>query len=200
MNSKRKAVAGAIGATAIGAAVVMTGASSAYFFDAEAVKGNKIQAGTLDLSYTISGSAVENGRIIFKDVKPADLKEFTLKVTNKGSVEGRVSAGISNVVNAENGIWEPEAEFGGDKSEDSGELDEKMRVSVGKYFGELRSVGLADIGALVNAELSKSTLKPGASKEVTFQVALPTRGSGGVQNDVMSDSFSFDLDLALSQK
>lgn len=189
MRIKNKAIVGGLAATAVGAAVVMTGASSAYFFDAEAVDGNKIEAGTLDLEYAISGTAVNGGKISLANLKPGDERTVKVSVTNVGSVDGVLAAAVTNIQDLENKVIEPE---GKDDTEASGELDRDLQVWVGNYkVGSIESLPKA---------IGNVDLEAGQTHAATFTLKVADAGTPGAGNDIMSDSYAFDVDLSLKQK
>lgn len=187
MQNKRKAIIGGLAASAVSAAVVMTGASSAFFFDLEQHKGNEINAGTLDLMTLVDGSYKEP--ITIKDMQPGDSKTFTVTVKNEGSVAGDLYADIVKVSDLENGVMEPET---GD-TDATGELGGLLQVNVA-------GIGSANIDTVAaQGPWKLATIAghaPSSSYKVT--VSLP-EGERGEYNNIMSDSYTFDIDLGLVQ-
>jgi predicted ribosomally synthesized peptide with SipW-like signal peptide len=199
MRIKSKAIVGALGATAVGAAVVMTGTTSAYFFDAETAAGNTITAGKLDLDVKLSGEAVDpaTGKIAIENMVPGSVRTLSVKVTNNGTIPGYLGASMGNVVNAENGIIEPEQAF--DNTATTGELGKALHVVVRNGW-IVKSYDIDELDEAVEFGLGllDRSLAPTKSKTVDLTIATDF-GKKNQGNDYMTDSVVADFDVELSQ-
>jgi hypothetical protein len=195
MQFKNKAIVGAIGATAVGAAVVMTGASSAYFFDAEQAAANTITAGSLDLEYSLAGSAVKGGKVVLENVKPGDSETLKVTVKNAGTVDGFLSIDAANIQDLESGVLEPET---GD-TDATGELGDTLQVWLDGKWLDLPLGDLDDLNEFMTKYLANAPLKAGKSATVELKIKAPY-GKKGDYNNIMSDTYSYDLDMSLSQQ
>jgi predicted ribosomally synthesized peptide with SipW-like signal peptide len=197
MRIRSKAIVGALGATAVAGAVVMTGTTSAYFFDAETATANTIKAGSLDLEYSLSGSAVQGGEVDIRNMKPGDSETLKVTVKNAGTVAGYLGADVSNVQELENKAVEPERELG-DADDTAGELGKSLEVWFDGRIADVPAGNIKNLDEAVMVGFKGRELGAGQSKTVELKIKTPT-GKKGDGNGYMTDSYSFDLDLELSQ-
>lgn len=197
MRIKSKAIVGALGATAVAGAVVMTGTTSAYFFDAEKATANTITAGSLDLEYSLSGSAVQGNKVDIRNMKPGDSETLKVTVTNKGSVAGYLGADVSNVQELENTAVEPERELG-DSDNTAGELGKSLEVYFDGRYIDLPAGNIRNLDEAIMVAFKGRELAPNESKTAELKIKTPF-GKKSDGNGYMTDSYSFDLDLELSQ-
>lgn len=213
MQKKNKALVGALGATAVGAAVVLTGASSAYFIDEEAHNnGSSITAGTLDLVYTAASTkGAIDGPITVSNVKPGWAETYTFTLTNEGSVPGTASLALNKISDLENGS--PEMEGSGPNGREGGPGADSQNIgdlggAVWVNVSPLRSQAAFDGMLYQFVEYSDTALfdlAPGETKSVTVQMSIPDHGEAVdqhgryIDNMIMTDSYTFDVDLSLRQ-
>jgi predicted ribosomally synthesized peptide with SipW-like signal peptide len=188
MQIKHKALVGALGATAVGTAVALTGASSAYFTDVEKTTGNSIAAGSLDLVATYAGDGVNNGKISVAGLAPGGpAKTFTVTVKSAGDVHGILRADVANLVDNENGRTDAEVEAG-DATSDNGELSQWVNLSI-SGAPTMKLAQAANYGPMSLGNLT-------GQKVYSVAVSLPA----DAPSTVMTDSATFDVDLSLSQQ
>ena len=186
----------------IGVVAVSAGAGTwAYYSDTETSNDNTLTAGTLDLQLDgangIAGVSISN-------VAPGDLDVTadTILVSNEGTIDGTLTASVSNVGDSENGCAN-DAETDDDDttsndgyacSDESaeGDLSYEVQVTVtdggaNTYTGYLNplSVNLVD--------MDFGTL--GADKTITVKYSV----DAGADNQIQGDGLIFDIDFSLDQ-
>ena len=212
MQLKKKAFVGTLSAIAVGAAITLTGGSSAYFIDRESNDDVSIEAGDLDLEYTLldGGNAVTGSAIELSNVKPGFAKTYNIKVTNNGSVPGTASLAFVNVQDEENGS--PEMEGSGPErdggpaadSQNVGDLGGAINVRVSPLLNQAAFSGM--IYQFVEYSHTPVVhLQPGETKTVTIELTIPDHGDAvdqhgrWIDNLIMTDSYTFDVELRLVQ-
>jgi len=106
-------------------AVAITG-MQAIFADTEEVGENRLQAGTLDLSLAETAAV----KIQVSNMKPGDdTGYYKWRLTNTGSLPGKLYVEFRILSNGENGINEPEANAG--DSGEPGELGQYLKYVIG---------------------------------------------------------------------
>lgn len=119
----------------VAVAAVAGGATYAYFSDTETSDGNSVTAGTLDMKVDDKDDPLIE-KVTFENAKPGDTITKTWKVKNVGSIPGKVTVKIKNVVDNDNGCTEPEvpaevAEYGSAScGNGQGELSSYLRTQV----------------------------------------------------------------------
>jgi predicted ribosomally synthesized peptide with SipW-like signal peptide len=92
---------------------VVIGATSAYFSDTETSAGNTFTAGTLDLKVNGNDDVLPmvwgSGNMVPGEIYNAG----TVEVHNNGSIPGKITLMVSNVISNENGELEPELSWSG---------------------------------------------------------------------------------------
>lgn len=94
-------------------AAIAVGGTIAYFSDTETSTGNTFTAGTLDLKVDGADDVLP---MVWdaNNMKPGTVYNAgTVEVLNDGSVSGKVTLMVSNVVSDENGELEPELSYSG---------------------------------------------------------------------------------------
>jgi len=147
MNNKIKSILGSVLVIAI-AASMMTFGTQSYLSDSEKSEGNILQAGELDLRidlmssywYDAAGNLLdepiefeETNLTIEKffnwsDIKPGDWGEMTISLHVYDN-DALLWFNISNIMDLENGINNPESKVPDDTPED-GELDDHLRFYI----------------------------------------------------------------------
>lgn len=93
----------------VGVSAAVAGATRAYFSDTETSTGNTFAAGTLDLEFGAGNSIPFN----VSDVVPGQSGTGKVTLTNAtGSIDGVLDVNLENLVEAENGLVEPELAAG----------------------------------------------------------------------------------------
>jgi predicted ribosomally synthesized peptide with SipW-like signal peptide len=170
----------------------------AKFSDTETSKNNKFEAGTLDLE--IKGKS--KLEIEVKDMKPGDSDSKAIELENKGSIDGKVSIHIMNVVNDEG--KNPESETG--NTAEPGELGLYLLITIkydnnddGDYNdpGEVIVSGQA-LNTLQCVENLMGTLDAQGKKSkknclISWELPIDTG------NDVQGDKVTFDIEFYLEQ-
>jgi predicted ribosomally synthesized peptide with SipW-like signal peptide len=207
MQKRNKAIVAGLSVSAVAAAVALTGSTSAYYYDLETSE-NKIKACGFDLQYDAEvdpaednyGSAMvtEGGSVVIKNVAPGDSFAVTVTLANVGACEGDLWAQVNDVRNQENGVTEPERTSGDDATD--GELGDHVTISVPEL-----GVGGVTMNTVPWHLLSGAT-KLGTMPadfgpvSATINIDVPKGGGAGDVNDIMTDSFELDFDLALVQR
>lgn len=220
MRNRFKLAAGGVGVAAVAASVVLTGGTSAYFYDLEKSTGNQIEACDFDLTWRSSNlkavsqapssqaSATRtngdgflngaDGAFTLANLQPGDAYSVQLNVRNAGSCAGELYMDVDQHVDLENRLTEPEAAAGdADQSGDIGEtVQAKVRLDGYKTLHEGSLASFAEaLPTLLDDDFAG---KDEHSLVVTF--AVPESGTAGTENVIMTDSYSFDLDFAVTQK
>lgn len=183
----------------------------AYFSDIETSAGNVFTAGTLNLKVSADDPLVEHFEVTDTYGGDSGFLDWLLK--NDGSIAGSLDITFSNIVDAENGVNEPEA---ADPGEDGtvaapgidGELAEVLKLLI--YIDENNDDAYA---ALDDTLIYDGFVKPGLEAEQLSNYAMAANyGSagdkavriewsidGGVGNKIQSDSTGFDIEFELLQ-
>lgn len=207
-------------------AAVVIGGTSAFFSDTETSTGNTFTAGAIDLQ--VDSTAVYNGQPVsaatwalkdlvptadkffnFSDVKPGDTgsNSISLHVINN---DAWVCASISNLVDADNTLTEPESSVDTDGLL-TGEMQENMAVTIWRDNG----AGGGTAGNNVQ-DGSEPTLYTGAPQAGTWALYDSTTGTplpGGstgyvgvawtlplaTGNEVQTDSLTGDISFSVVQ-
>jgi predicted ribosomally synthesized peptide with SipW-like signal peptide len=179
------------------------GGMMAKFSDTETSSGNSFTAGTLDLK--VGGKDdPQVVHVTLGDLKPGDgswhegtgYPPLSWTVKNVGSLSGKLTIDIKNVVNKENGQTEPEALVDSTTGDLQGELGSKIRIQV--YFGGVWVYEEAYISAkniVPGYGSSPVILGAGAEKTLLINWCI----SPSVGNEIQSDSVEFDIIFYLEQ-
>lgn len=205
MQYKTKLMIGSASVVAVAAGAVLTGTTSAYFYDLEKSTGNVAEGCDFDLTYRLGGGGATgqnvnggNDRITLADLEPGDSQTVNVYLRNAGSCAGDAYFDIDNPVDAENGLTEPESEAG--DADASGDVGEIVQVTARRYSaggpsfftGSLNDFAAAS-PTLVDGDFGAAD---GQNLYVTFTVPNSARGA---ENALMTDSFTFDMDMAMVQ-
>jgi spore coat-associated protein N len=184
----------------------------AYFSDTESSTGNTFTAGTLNLQVGSADPATET--ITVSDTYGGDSGSYDWLLKNDGSIAGSLDVTFSAIVDAENGVNEPEE---ADPGEDGtvavpgtdGELAEVLSLII--YIDENNDDAYV---ALDDTLIYSGFVKPGLAGEQLSNYAMAANyGSGndkavriewsidsGVDNEIQSDSAGFDIEFELLQQ
>lgn len=156
----------------------------ANWSDTETSKENYFQAGSLDLK--VNGADDPIGAVIeVKDVVPGDEGSVNVKLKNVGSLDGEAYLHIKNLVDDENGVYEPEEPDDGTEGELSGVITIKINGN--------------EVGKLDEIECQKIKLgELEASQEMDVTISYKVDDQAG--NNIMSDKCTFDIEFGLEQK
>lgn len=199
-----------------GMATVITGITTAYFSDTETSTGNTISLGSLDLKV----DGVDDPGVYNFDVSamnPGEEGEHTFELKNTGTIEGYASMEINNLTDDDNGLEEPEVDYGdttGGPGE--GELDEQTMIRAwvdtdcdNEYdagedviFEEYAVDMPMDVN-LLNAGHGyvSSNILLGENEFACIAVSYEfEHQTGDINNEAMSDSFVFDILFDLHQE
>lgn len=177
--------------------------TGAYFSSRKSTEGSSFSVGTLDLQVgDESGSLAEPFTIENLGDGAVSSGGKTWKITNKGTLPGRLYFVLNNISNNENGCNEPEKEVDlscGLPGVGEGELGKMIKVSL--YLNEVKVVGgdlSNSLGVLISdswAGMDPVILKGGESVVVRLDWVLdPEYG-----NEIQSDSLGFDVSFDLTQ-
>ncbi len=187
--------------------VGLIGAAFAYFSDVETSTGNTFTAGTLNLKVDSSDPGPINTFAVTKTFGgDFGWKDWVLK--NTGNLAGSLDITFSNLVDAENGVNEPED---ADTDEDgtvaepgtNGELAEVLALLI--YIDEdgdnayllgtdtLVYGGVAS--GIVGEKLSNYAMVNGYDKSIRIEWSI----AASVDNEIQSDSAGFDIGFELLQ-
>lgn len=198
---------------AIVLAVGLVGAGAfAYFSDVEEVGGNVITAGTLNLKVAERGKEGEDPceiQIVIPNIKPRSGDSLKWDLINTGSLDGKLSVKITNVVNNDNGCNEPEVAAGDKTPGDAngkggGELGDHLNFKMvitdsgeETFVWWKKPISLNDIVGKGLCEVSGTPglLKAHETEAVWIKWVLPDK----TDNIVQSDSVEFDLIFYLDQ-
>ncbi len=158
----------------------------ATFSDTETSSKNYFQAGSLDLK--VDGEDDPNVATYFevKNVKPGDAGEVDIKLTNAGSLDGTADLHITNLVDDENGVYEPEIP----DDATTGELSQAIILDICYDDVLVKSGTLKD---LFCQDFDLGALPAGESKKLT--IAWKVDPNAG--NNIMSDICTFDIVFSL---
>jgi spore coat-associated protein N len=184
----------------------------AYFSDIESSAGNTFTAGTLNLQVGSADPTTET--ITVSDTYGGDSGSYDWLLKNTGSIPGSLDVTFSSIVDAENGVNEPEE---ADPDEDGtvaapgtdGELAEVLSLII--YIDENNDDAYV---ALDDTLIYSGFVKPGLAGEQLSDYAMAADyGSGddkavriewsidsGVGNEIQSDSAGFDIEFELLQQ
>jgi predicted ribosomally synthesized peptide with SipW-like signal peptide len=192
-------------------ATIAGGGLYAYFNDTETSTGNVFTAGTLDLK--VNGTDTPARAIEAGPIYPGWSKTYIWCLSNTGSLDGKLWLEVTNIVNNENGVTEPEQGAPGENGGEPGELGQYLLVSIhvynptmagpGTYWGfsncplnNLAGGNPAYQLSQVLPNVKQGLIKAGDDKAyVKMTFTLPT----DVGNCVQGDSVSFDIVFHLDQ-
>lgn len=188
------------------------GGTWAYFSDTESTTGNTFTAGTLNLD--LSGVGTEGVSFTFDNVVPGSSGNLTWEIVNTGSIEGYVDLENISVVNAENydaATDDAEAEDDSDTSDASGggELGANLDVVLfwddgsgtgatagnGAQEGSEATIYSGDLDSISGSIGANYSLGTGSTSYISMTWSVGT----GVDNQIMGDSATLDLDVELAQ-
>jgi predicted ribosomally synthesized peptide with SipW-like signal peptide len=169
-----------------------------YFSDTETSSGNKFSAGTLDLKVWNGTHWIDSPLPVYfnvANVKPGDSGSCTVALKNDGTINGTAKIHIKNVENSEGTNPEPET--------DTAEPGDLGKYLVLKIWYDAEGNGFEADDLIVTDEVNDlnsvlTTLGPlgaGQTRNVKIDWELPS----GVENDVMGDIVTFDIEFSLVQ-
>lgn len=177
-----------IGLGTVGIASAGAGAGTMALFEDQEDAQAKVQAGTLDLQ--VNGA---DGTVTILDepsIAPGDSGSETVYIRNAGTVDGLLTAQLTDVTDKEKGLTDAERDEGDDNT--TGELSQYLEVAL-EYGGHTtRYWKLADVP---RRTFGPWALLGGDRKVVTVKWRLPT----SVGNVVQSDRVTADMRLTLTQ-
>ena len=183
------------------------GGTWAYFSDVETSEGNVFTAGTLNLKVSDTDPLKEHFELTgFPPGADWYAADWTLK--NDGSIDGSLDITFSNIVDADNGINEPEAADPEEDGTEDGELAEVLALVI--YIDENND---DTYDALTDTLIYDGFVKPSLEGEQLSNYAMAADyGSGGdkafriewsvdssVGNKIQGDSAGFDIEFELLQ-
>lgn len=117
-------------------AAVAIGASQAWFSDTEESKGNRITAGTIDLSVDNGGSEVKFVPVTISDMKPSYVRWTKTVVTNSGTNPLKLWKHIKEIKTFENLIPDAELDWYAEhNTPDGGKNDIDTAIVYDMYLG-----------------------------------------------------------------
>ena len=177
------------------------GGVTALFFDTEEVGQNVFTAGTLDLEVG-GGNPVS---FTLGNMQPGDSQQYSLRLTNTGSIPGELSVEFGSMTNNDNGLTEPESDVDSTGGDGEGELGQYLEIVIVAstqpvppggtktvlFWAPLNGVG----GTTVDVPEQWGLLEAGELVELKITFRLPDNTG----NIVQSDSVAFDIILHLEQ-
>lgn len=199
--------------------LVAVGATKAYFSDTETSTGNSFTAGKLDLVLG-AGNPIP---FSVTNLVPGQSGTGTVTLTNtNGSIDGVLDVKIANLVQAENGLTDPEIkagdyENGGDLHLfmqfaafvdvnkngifDAGDIqltyDGQKRAYPGFWSGDFHYAGIS--GMMNGGWNDIMTMTAGQSVDLVVMWQFPSNSTGYSDNLAMTDSLGFDVQTSLEQ-
>ena len=180
-------------------AVGLVGAGAfAYFSDIETSEGNTFTAGTLDL--TVGGQNPCTEHITISNIAPERFYASRVyKVKNIGTLDGALSIGISEIINNDNGLTEPESEVDSTGGDGEGELGRNlcfkmMRVNPDAIIFYWKR--LNDWGGITQTTAGGNPMILHAGEEWDIKLEFKLSAGG---NELQSDSVEFDIIFHLDQ-
>jgi len=181
-----------------------------YFSDTETSSGNTFTAGTLDLK--VNGK--DDPDVFRIEVGPIYCgwsKEYRWTLKNDGNLDGILWFEIVNVVNADNGVTEPEMGSPGEDGIELGELGDYLLHKMnffkpGTYQDSSRPRIGSQTGSNIDHWISLNSVKGlklyyennlGAGKEKDLCIVFKVNGDVG--NCIQGDSVTFDIVFHLEQ-
>ena len=187
------------------------GGTWAYFSDTESTLDNTFTAGTLNLDLSDVGNS-GNVTFTFEGIVPGDSDVLIWELNNTGSVGGYLNVEIYDVVNAENfDATTDEAEDEDDTNTSAdGELGASLDIVLfwddGTGTGATAGDGIqqGDEATIVADTLDNSagshtedySLGAGATTYISMTWEVDP---DDVENEIMGDSVTFDMDIVLDQ-
>lgn len=191
------------------AAIVAISATSAYFSDEETSAGNSFASGTLNLQVSDTDPLVANFNVIDTYGGNSGSEDWVLK--NTGSIDGSLDITFSNLVDAENGVNEPED---ADPNEDgtvaepgtNGELAEVLNLLIYIDLNNNDTYAVDDDQLVYQGfasgiltpdceQLSDYAMAAGYDKSIRIEWSI----ADTVDNEIQSDSTGFDIGFELLQ-
>ncbi|GAH38720.1 unnamed protein product [marine sediment metagenome] len=195
---------------------VVGGGAFAVFSDVETVEVGDISAGTLDL--TVGGENPCTEHITISNIAPGWEARFYFELKNTGSLPGKLSVEISEIINKENGRGYPELDagditYGGLE----GELGANLEVWFFSMLDGTRGVRMVDdvgdpvvnktildtldaktfyVDVSLHPEYGLATLEPNETQTCKFWLILPNTVGNIIQSDSVEFDFIFHLDQA----
>ena len=182
----------------------------AWFSDTETSEDNTFTAGTLDL--TVDG---QDDPLVIKftltDLKPGDAtagggywitpgKTLVWKPKNVGSLPGKLTIYMTNVVNYENGQNEPEALVDPTAGDLEGELGNYVRPQCFYNGGWCNEIGsITGIGTGKWNIVTNKSLGPGEEAEIIINWWINDPAPAKNSNIIQSDKVEFDIVFQLDQ-
>lgn len=209
---KRKILFSLMTIALVGALV--SGGIYAYFSDIETSTGNTFTAGTLNLKVSDADPLTAHFEVADTYGGDSDSADWLLK--NDGSVAGSLDITFSNIVDAENGVNEPEdADPGEDGTVGSpgtnGELAEVLSLLIyidennndaynvetdTLIFNDFVKGGTTD---LVGERLSNYAMAANYGSAGDKAIRIEWSIDSGIGNKIQSDSAGFDIEFELLQ-
>jgi hypothetical protein len=205
MQYKLKLMIGGASVVAVAAGAALTGTTSAYFYDLEKSTGNVAEGCDFDLTYRLSGAGASGGNVnggndsfTLENLQPGESRTANVYVRNAGSCAGDAYFDIDNPVDAENGVTEPEAEAG--DADAAGDVGEIVQVTARRYSagGPVYFNGSLNDFAAAPPTLVDGDFGAADGQNLYFTFTVPN-GARGAENALMTDSFTFDMDMAMVQ-
>ncbi len=182
----------------------------AYFSDTETSSGNVFTAGTLDLRVDGQDDPYV-AKFTLSNLKPGDAtagggywitpgKTLVWKAKNVGSLPGKLTIYMTNVVNYENNQNEPEALVDPTTGNLEGELGNYVRPQCfynGAWCNEIGSI--TGIGSGKWNIVTDKPLAPGAEAEIIINWWINDPAPAKNSNIIQSDSVEFDIVFQLDQ-
>ena len=195
------------------AAIVAISATSAYFSDEETSAGNSFASGTLNLQVSDTDPLVANFNVIDTYGGNSGSEDWVLK--NTGSIDGSLDITFSNLVDAENGVNEPEyADEGEDETSEcvtgscvtTGELAEVLNLLIYIDLNNSDTYTVVDDQLVYQGfasgiltpdceQLSDYAMAAGYDKSIRIEWSI----ADTVDNEIQSDSTGFDIGFELLQ-
>jgi predicted ribosomally synthesized peptide with SipW-like signal peptide len=183
-------------------AIMIAGATTAYFSDVETSNGNTFTAGKLDLQIDDGDANVVKFNIT--NMKPGDQPTGKYTLTNIGTINGYLDITKVTVTDNENDLTEPEVSAG-DTTANVGELSSLLNIRL--YFDEDKD-GYISAGdtMIYNGKLNTMPTSFELNKVIPAGGSIDIIGNAVIDwwsspsdNLAQSDTCTYDLEFTLNQ-
>jgi spore coat-associated protein N len=126
------------------------GGALAYFSDVETSTGNNFTAGTLNLKVDVDPTPAGDNFVDnptfpsvmnLSNLYPGWTEDLTIQIKNVGTIDGTPNIKLTNIVNNENGVNNPESKMSPPDTDATGELGASIYVTV-QYNDRLSTTGV----------------------------------------------------------
>lgn len=201
------------------ASATAIGVTRAYFSDTEVISNNSFSSAKLDLKLGVTSTLPFS----VSNIVPGQNGNGNISLTNSaGSIPGKLSLSLINLVENENDLIEPEVGLDGEEGLGTGELGKFLifaiyidvnrdghwnnkDIQLNGITGEIQSrstnpnLTWATIDKMAIDWNDITTLTDGQTVDLVISWKYPTTNSSFSENISMTDSLGFDIKFVLNQ-